>query len=67
MVDYLNFHTLALFFTALVVGGMSFFSFAVAPLAFRSFGRERAGAFLSQAFPDYYRSMAVCSLSLPRS
>lgn len=63
MVAYLNFHTIAAFFCALLVGGMSFFSFAVAPLAFRSLGRERAGDFLSQAFPVYYRTMATCSLA----
>lgn len=62
MLAYLNFHTLAAFAAALVVGGMSFFSFAVAPVAFKSLGRERAGEFLSLAFPVYYRAMAACSL-----
>lgn len=62
MVEYLNFHTIAAFLAALLVGGMGFFSFAVAPVAFRSLGRERAAEFLSHAFPVYYRSMAVCSV-----
>lgn len=63
MLEYVNFHTIAAFFAALLLGGMSFFSFAVAPVAFRSLGRERAGEFLSHAFPVYYRTMAACSLA----
>ncbi len=62
MVEYLNFHTAASFFAALLVGGMTFFSFAVTPVVFRSLDRDDAGAFLARAFPVYYRSMAACSL-----
>ena len=62
MLEYLNFHTAATFFTGLVVGGMSFFSFAVTPVVFRSLERDVAGDFLALAFPVYYRSMAACSL-----
>ena len=62
MIEYLNFHTGAAFFSALLVGGMTFFSFAVTPVVFRALERPAAGAFLSRAFPVYYRSMAACCL-----
>ena len=63
MFEYLNFHTAAACGAALLVGGMSFFSFAVTPIAFRSLSRDNASAFLRAAFPVYYRAMAVCSFA----
>ncbi|MDP6709216.1 MAG: DUF4149 domain-containing protein [Alphaproteobacteria bacterium] len=62
MIEYLNFHTAAAFLTALVVGGMAFFSFAVAPIVFRSLDRAAAGALMARIFPVYYRVMAAASL-----
>ncbi len=44
--------------TALVLGGMAFFSFVVAPLVFRVLDRETAAGFMRAAFPRYYDTMA---------
>ena len=46
----------------MVLGGMAFFSFVMAPLVFRRLEREQAAAFMRAAFPLYYRSMGVCAL-----
>ena len=46
--------TLALFATALCLGGMVFFTIAVAPLTHRALPREMAGQFLRRLFPIYY-------------
>lgn len=62
MTTYLNFHTGALFLTALVVGGMVFFSFVAAPTAFRALGSEHGGRYIRAVFPLYYRTMLACSL-----
>ncbi|TQF81116.1 DUF4149 domain-containing protein [Elioraea sp. Yellowstone] len=43
-----------LFATALLLGGMAFFAFVVAPAVFRALGAEAAGAFLRRLFPVYY-------------
>ena len=45
--------------TALVLGGMAFFSFVMAPLVFHQLEREQAAAFMRAAFPLYYQSMGV--------
>lgn len=36
------------------LGGMVFFTFIIAPTAFRALDREHAGLFLRAAFPNYY-------------
>ncbi len=48
--------------TALVFGGMAFFSFIMAPLVFQQLEREQAATFMRAAFPLYYRSMGACAL-----
>ena len=62
MSDYLTLHTVATFFVALVLGGMTFFSFVMTPLVFRQLGRDAAGPFLAQVFPVYYRVVAALSV-----
>jgi hypothetical protein len=59
MVQYVNFHTLAILFTGLALGGMMFFSFVLAPLLFRKLGSETAAGFMRSAFPVYYKVMAA--------
>jgi hypothetical protein len=44
----------ALFATALLLGGMVFFAVAVAPLVFTRLPPEWAGRFIRQVFPVYY-------------
>ncbi|WP_439576395.1 DUF4149 domain-containing protein [Elioraea sp.] len=44
----------ALFATALLLGGMVFFAFVVAPTVFRALEAKAAGAFLRRLFPVYY-------------
>jgi hypothetical protein len=46
--------TVALFATALLFGGMAFFSAVVAPVVFRLLPAEMAGRFLRGVFPPYY-------------
>jgi uncharacterized membrane protein len=46
--------TLALFATALCLGGMVFFTIAVAPTLHRALSRDAAGQFLRALFPIYY-------------
>jgi Domain of unknown function (DUF4149) len=45
---------IALFATALLLGGMAFFAAAVAPLVFTRLPPEWAGRFIRQLFPVYY-------------
>jgi hypothetical protein len=45
---------LALFCTALLVGGMAFFAAIVAPLIFRVLPAETAARFVRALFPPYY-------------
>jgi hypothetical protein len=44
----------ALFATALLLGGMVFFAFVVAPSVFRALEPRAAGVFLRRLFPVYY-------------
>lgn len=57
--DWLTYHTISMFFTALLLGGMVFFGFFMTPLAFTRLEREIAAAFLRAVFPIYYQVMAV--------
>lgn len=52
---------LALFATALLLGGMVFFSLIVTPMVFRALPREEAGALLQRIFPVYYLYVLGCS------
>lgn len=65
---------IALFATALCLGGMVFFAACVAPLVFTRLPAEHAGRFIRAMFPIYYlyvlglsaaAAMALIPLSLP--
>jgi hypothetical protein len=45
----------------LLIGGMSFFSFLVAPLSFRILGEAQAGKFVRGLFPYYYLFVIVAA------
>jgi len=60
--DWLTFHTLSMFATALVLGGMVFFAFFMTPLVFAKLERPIAAGFLRAVFPVYYQVMAVLSV-----
>ena len=51
-----------LFLTALLLGGMVFFSFVVTPVAFRRLDPEAGSALIRALFPVYYRTMAVLAV-----
>lgn len=52
---------LALFATALLLGGMVFFAAVVAPLVFRALPQEPGGAFIRALFPRYYVFVLGCA------
>ncbi|MFQ5784447.1 MAG: DUF4149 domain-containing protein [Alphaproteobacteria bacterium] len=54
-------NALAVVAVSLVLGGMAFFSFVMAPLVFRVLERETAAVFMRAAFPLYYAVMAVAA------
>lgn len=55
-----------LFALASWVGGISFFSFAVAPVIFRVLGAEGGARFVRALFPRYYAWVVVCgAVALP--
>ncbi len=58
MSAWLSAETLAALMAALALGAMTFFSFAIAPLVFRTLERETAALFMRAAFPVYYRLLA---------
>ena len=60
--DWLTYHTLSIFVTALVLGGMVFFGFFMTPLVFAKLERPVAAGFLRTVFPIYYQVMAVLSV-----
>ena len=53
---------LALLLTALLLGGMTFFSFLFAPLVFMRLPQEVAGQFIRHVFPFYYGVGAVLAV-----
>ena len=61
MVEYINFHTVAAFLNALMLGAMSCFTLALAPVVFRALEREQAVRLLSSLFPLYYPVLLVCA------
>lgn len=61
MIEFINFHTIATFLTALALGGMVFFSFLVAPATFRVLGRDGAPPLISAFFQLYYPYVALTS------
>lgn len=52
---------LALFATALLLGGMVFFAALVAPIVFRVLPAEPGGRFIRALFPRYYAWVLGCS------
>lgn len=56
MADYLSLAMAAKLLTALLLGGMVWFSFVFAPMAFKKLPKETAGTFISHVFPVYYWS-----------
>lgn len=60
--DWLTFHVISTFFTALLLGGMVFFAFFMTPLVFVKLERKVASAFLRAVFPVYYQVMAVLAV-----
>ena len=62
--DYLT--SAALVLLALVLGGMTFFSFVMAPLVFVKLPIDVAGRFIRQVFPVYYLVMGLAaSMAFP--
>ncbi len=59
MLDWLTPRLLALLATALIAGGMVFFSAIFAPLVFAKLPRAQAGPFIREVFPRYYLAIAV--------
>lgn len=59
MAGFLTLAMAAKLLTALLLGGMVWFSFVFAPLVFKKLPKETAGAFISQVFPVYYWSSLV--------
>lgn len=60
--DLPTFHVIAMFFTALALGGMAFFAFFMTPLVFAKLEREVAAGFLRAVFPVYFQVMAILSV-----
>ena len=54
--------TIYLVSLSLMVGGMVFLSFWVAPVLFQNFPREQAGETLSAIFPGYHLLVISCAL-----
>jgi hypothetical protein len=52
---------IAIFATALLLGGMVFFSAGVAPVIFRALPAETAASFARRLFPVYYLYILVCA------
>lgn len=49
------------FALGLLIGGMAFFSFVIAPMSFRLLPAEAAGRFVRGIFPHYYLFVIVAS------
>lgn len=60
--DGLTLHSLALLFTALLLGSMIFYAAFMTPLVFRFLERPVAASFLRSVFPLYYQVMAILSV-----
>ncbi len=61
MTEYVNFHTVAAFLNALVLGSMVFFAAVVTPVAFKALEQPGRSAYLRALFPLYYRVLAAAS------
>jgi len=60
--DIVSLAFVALLLTAVLLGGMVFFSAAFAPLVFMKLPGETAGRFIRQVFPVYYSAGAAMAL-----
>ena len=60
--EFVNFHTVSAFFTALVLGGMVFFMVVTTPAIFKSLEGAERTRYLTVLFPRYYRYMALICL-----
>ena len=61
----MEFYTVAVvgtFLTALLLGGMAFYSFVMTPLVFAKMERQAAGDFLRTSFAVYYKVMGGISI-----
>ncbi len=56
------FRAIYLISLSLMVGGIVFFSFFVAPVVFQNFSNEEAGKIVSAIFPGYHQFKIVCGL-----
>ena len=54
-------HDVGLLIAGAVAGAMAFFSFVVAPTAFRALSAENAGAFVRRVFPIYFLALAIAA------
>ena len=61
MVEFLNVRAVGGLAVGALFGGMTFFSFIMAPLIFSKLSSGAAGAFIRQVFPVYYLVMGVLS------
>lgn len=57
--DWLTLRLAALVATALIAGGMLFFSAIFAPLVFAKLPRAQAAPFIREVFPNYYLAIAI--------
>jgi hypothetical protein len=55
-------HFAALLVTAILLGGMAFFSFLLSPALFMRLSRDEAGRVVGHLFPFYYGAGAVLAL-----
>ncbi|MBT3700751.1 MAG: DUF4149 domain-containing protein [Alphaproteobacteria bacterium] len=60
--DGLTLHSIALTFTALLLGGMVFYAVFMTPLVFAKLERPVAAEFLREVFPVYYQVMAILAV-----
>lgn len=63
MIAYLNFHTVAAFLNATVLGGMLMVTFVVAPIVFRVLERDTAGALMGAIFRMALPLFAAASIA----
>lgn len=53
--------TIGLLLTGMAGGAVAFFTFAGAPAAFRTLGKETAGTYVRAVFPVYHLALAVAT------
>jgi Ca2+/Na+ antiporter len=60
--EFFTFAVVGTFLTALLLGGMAFYSFVMTPLVFAKMERQAAGDFLRTSFAVYYKVMGGISI-----